>query len=61
MKKLLFLALGLTIIAFMGCKDDHKAAEVANEKLRAAGMYGRVMSPKCGQWFDFSMGLQARS
>ena len=29
MKKLLFLALGLTIIAFMGCKDDHKAADVA--------------------------------
>ena len=20
-----------------------------------------VMPPKCGQWFDFSMGLQARS
>lgn len=29
MKKLLFLALGLTIIAFMGCKDDHKVADVA--------------------------------
>ena len=42
-------------------EDPDKAAEVANEKLRAAGMYGRVMSPKCGQWFDFSMGLQARS
>lgn len=29
MKKLLFLALGLTIIAFMGCKDDRKVADVA--------------------------------
>ena len=29
MKKLLFLAIGLTLITFMGCKDDRKVADVA--------------------------------
>lgn len=29
MKKLLFLAIGLTLIPFMGCKDDRKVADVA--------------------------------
>ena len=29
MKKLLFLAIGLTLITFMGCKEDRKVADVA--------------------------------